>query len=150
MTDIPHLLMCATPGNQTSVDANGCESYSNMMPFLLRVPALARTTCACPHYSMLGFGDVALPGFAVALTLRADCALAINGRRARTFVGRYSYFITTLTAYVVGLLCAFYAAEKMSMAQPALLCVIPYNLSHYPCSLFLYIFLHTCFVYQFR
>lgn len=119
------VMVNAATGNQTQIDENGCQSYSNMMPFLLRVPALSRPPCSCPHYSMLGFGDVALPGFVVALTLRFDYALIINGARPRTFAQRYSYFLVTLTAYLVGLLSAFVAASQMAMAQPALLYLSP-------------------------
>jgi hypothetical protein len=119
------VMVNAATGNQTQVDDNGCESYSNMMPFLLRVPALSRPACSCPHYSMLGFGDIALPGFVVAMTLRFDYALVINGAKPRTFLKRYSYFLTTLTAYLLGLISAFVAASQMEMAQPALLYLSP-------------------------
>lgn len=132
----PHLtssgdsvMVHAATGGQTSQDARGCQSYSNMMPFLLRLPSVAHPPCACAHYSFLGFGDVALPGTVVALALRFDyvrgMSTTTSGGAAGTWVRRHVYFASALVAYACGLVFAFVAAGMMETAQPALLYLSP-------------------------
>ncbi|KAG8213665.1 gamma-glutamyltranspeptidase-domain-containing protein [Butyriboletus roseoflavus] len=68
-------------------------------------------------FSMLGLGDVVMPGIFIALALRYDYA------RKRSF-GK-PYFFVTLTAYVVGLITTMSVMHTLGRAQPALLYLSP-------------------------
>lgn len=74
-------------------------------------------------YSMLGFGDVILPGLLVALARRCDADLRLAGARA--------YFPYLVLSYAVGLGLT-YAALALSwfgdQGQPALLYLVPCTL----------------------
>ncbi|KAL7056345.1 hypothetical protein AAHC03_021139 [Spirometra sp. Aus1] len=67
--------------------------------------------------SMLGLGDIVIPGIFLALLLRFDCRLNRNGSR--------TYFRTSFFAYIVGLLATFAAMYIFKHAQPALLYLVP-------------------------
>ncbi|VDM06526.1 unnamed protein product, partial [Schistocephalus solidus] len=59
--------------------------------------------------SMLGLGDIVIPGIFLALLLRFDCRLNRNGSR--------TYFWTSFFAYIVGLLATFAAMYIFKHAQ---------------------------------
>ncbi|KZT29202.1 peptidase A22B, signal peptide peptidase [Neolentinus lepideus HHB14362 ss-1] len=65
-------------------------------------------------HTMLGLGDVVVPGVFVALALRYDA------HRAATAAAK-PYFRATLLAYVLGLGAAMGAMHAWGKAQPALL-----------------------------
>ncbi|BHF77543.1 Minor histocompatibility antigen H13 [Sparganum proliferum] len=67
--------------------------------------------------SMLGLGDIVIPGIFLALLLRFDCRLNRNGNR--------TYFWTSFFAYIVGLVATFAAMYIFKHAQPALLYLVP-------------------------
>ncbi|VDN09246.1 unnamed protein product [Dibothriocephalus latus] len=67
--------------------------------------------------SMLGLGDIVIPGIFLALLLRFDARLNRNGCQ--------TYFWTSFFAYVVGLLATFAAMYIFKHAQPALLYLVP-------------------------
>ncbi len=70
-------------------------------------------------FSMLGLGDIVIPGFFVALLLRFD---KVRGHRGSPFF-QWSY-----RAYVAGLLTTIGVMHVFKAAQPALLYLVPYCL----------------------
>ncbi|XP_032354104.1 signal peptide peptidase-like 2C [Camelus ferus] len=86
------------------------------LPMVLRVPRLsfsALTLCDQP-FSILGFGDIVVPGFLVAYCHRFDVQIR----------SRQVYFMACTAAYAVGLLVTFAAMALMQMGQPALLYLV--------------------------
>ncbi|XP_017404790.1 signal peptide peptidase-like 2C [Cebus imitator] len=99
------------------VAAGPAESSSHeKLPMVLRVPRLrvsALTLCDQP-FSILGFGDIVVPGFLVAYCCRFDVQVR----------SRQVYFAACTVAYAVGLLLTFMAMVLMQMGQPALLYLV--------------------------
>uniref|UniRef100_A0A8C6FYD7 Signal peptide peptidase-like 2C n=1 Tax=Moschus moschiferus TaxID=68415 RepID=A0A8C6FYD7_MOSMO len=99
------------------VASGPAESLSHeRLPMVLRVPRLsfsALTLCDQP-FSILGFGDIVVPGFLVAYCHRFDVQIR----------SRQVYFVTCTAAYAVGLLVTFFAMALMQMGQPALLYLV--------------------------
>uniref|UniRef100_A0A8D0LA63 Signal peptide peptidase like 3 n=1 Tax=Sphenodon punctatus TaxID=8508 RepID=A0A8D0LA63_SPHPU len=89
------------------------------------------------HFSMLGIGDIVMPGLLLCFVLRYDnykkqansdsCGTPgpgnISGRMQKV-----SYFHCTLIGYFVGLLTATVASRIHRAAQPALLYLVPFTL----------------------
>lgn len=82
------------------------------------------------HFSMLGIGDIVMPGLLLCFVLRydnykkqANGEVPISGRMQRV-----SYFHCTLIGYFVGLLTATVASRIHRAAQPALLYLVPFTL----------------------
>lgn len=68
-------------------------------------------------FTMLGLGDVVIPGLFIALALRYDHTRAEKTTSSLT----RPYFFITLTAYVVGLVTTMTVMHTLGRAQPALL-----------------------------
>lgn len=68
-----------------------------------------------PRFSMLGLGDIVIPGVFVALVLRYDAA---HGGRPR-------FFLAAAAGYVAGLAATILAMNLFEAAQPALLYLVP-------------------------
>uniref|UniRef100_A0A9L0IFQ9 Signal peptide peptidase-like 2C n=1 Tax=Equus asinus TaxID=9793 RepID=A0A9L0IFQ9_EQUAS len=86
------------------------------LPMVLKVPRLsfsALTLCDQP-FSILGFGDIVVPGFLVAYCHRFDMQIS----------SRQVYFMACTVAYAVGLLVTFVAMVFMQVGQPALLYLV--------------------------
>ena len=86
------------------------------LPMVLKVPQLsfsALTLCDEP-FSILGFGDIVVPGFLVAYCHRFDVHIR----------SRQVYFVACTVAYAVGLLVTFVAMALMQMGQPTLLYLV--------------------------
>ncbi|CAL8277801.1 unnamed protein product [Merluccius merluccius] len=82
------------------------------------------------HFSMLGIGDIVMPGLLLCFVLRYDNykkqasgETPVPGRMQRV-----SYFHCTLIGYFVGLLTATVASRIHRAAQPALLYLVPFTL----------------------
>ncbi|KAH9895127.1 signal peptide peptidase-domain-containing protein [Cubamyces lactineus] len=73
-------------------------------------------------YTMLGLGDVVIPGMFVAMALRYDYHRA--AQRQSPTVSKV-YFITTLSAYATGLFATMTVMHVFRKAQPALLYLSP-------------------------
>ncbi|XP_012606543.2 signal peptide peptidase-like 2C [Microcebus murinus] len=92
------------------------SSQHERLPMVLRVPRLsfsALTLCDQP-FSILGFGDIVVPGFLVAYCHRFD--MQVHSRQI--------YFVACTVAYAVGLLVTFMAMVLMQTGQPALLYLV--------------------------
>ncbi|KAK6137475.1 hypothetical protein DH2020_028780 [Rehmannia glutinosa] len=98
--------------------ARGDGSGEDGIPMLLKIPRLFDPWGG---YSIIGFGDILLPGLLVAFSLRYDL-LANKSLRA-------GYFFWTIVAYGLGLLITYIALNLMDgHGQPALLYIVPFTL----------------------
>ncbi|OCT86912.1 signal peptide peptidase-like 2A [Xenopus laevis] len=98
------------------------EPYSTneKLPVVIRVPRLefsANTLCQM-SFSLLGFGDIIVPGLLVAYCRRFDV------RSTSSMV----YYICCTIAYAVGMVVTFIVLTLMRMGQPALLYLVPCTL----------------------
>lgn len=140
------MLTVATSGGPPS-DPDFCEKYptesdclrGDPLPMLFSLP---NPLDYSKSSSLLGIGDVVLPGLILALCARMDEARALLGaasdgrrngrgacpasdRRAWLTLAPGGYFIPVCAAYAVGLAMAFAAVVLMQMGQPALLYLVP-------------------------
>ncbi|GCB75086.1 hypothetical protein scyTo_0020879, partial [Scyliorhinus torazame] len=100
--------------------AAGSGSTGEKLPVVIRVPRLVTsvaTICGIP-FSLLGFGDIIVPGLLVAYCRRFD--LQTNTSNI--------YFISCTLAYAGGMFLTFIALILSKMAQPALLYLVPCTL----------------------
>uniref|UniRef100_A0A8C6JRH1 Signal peptide peptidase-like 2B n=2 Tax=Melopsittacus undulatus TaxID=13146 RepID=A0A8C6JRH1_MELUD len=90
------------------------------LPMVLKVPRLSLSPLAlCDRpFSILGFGDILVPGVLVAYCHRFD--IQVQSSRV--------YFVACTVAYGIGLLMTFVALAMMQMGQPALLYLVPCTL----------------------
>ncbi|GCB60825.1 hypothetical protein scyTo_0011199 [Scyliorhinus torazame] len=95
-------------------------STPEKLPMVLKVPRLNSSPLAlCDRpFSLLGFGDVLIPGMLVAYCHRFD----IQVQTSRI------YFVACTIAYGIGLLITFVALALMQTGQPALLYLVPCTL----------------------
>lgn len=86
------------------------------------------------HFSMLGLGDVVMPGLLLCFVLRYDAykrtqlSSAEAGVPPPNNLNRISYFHCSLIGYFFGLLTATVSSEIFKAAQPALLYLVPFTL----------------------
>ncbi|XP_004306779.1 PREDICTED: signal peptide peptidase-like 4-like [Fragaria vesca subsp. vesca] len=100
------------------VVARGDKSGEDGIPMLLKIP---RMFDPWGGYSIIGFGDIILPGLVVAFSLRYDW---LTNKTLRT-----GYFVWAMTAYGAGLLVTYVALNLMDgHGQPALLYIVPFTL----------------------
>ncbi|KAL5697770.1 Signal peptide peptidase-like 2 [Ranunculus cassubicifolius] len=100
------------------VVAHGGKSKADGIPMLLKIP---RINDPWHGYSVVGFGDIILPGLVIAFSLRYDW-LSNKSFRA-------GYFVWAMTAYGLGLLLTYVALTFMDEhGQPALLYISPLTL----------------------
>lgn len=90
------------------------------LPMVLKVPRLNTSPMAlCDRpFSLLGFGDILVPGLLVAYCHRFD--IQVQSSRL--------YFVACTVAYGIGLLVTFMALALMQRGQPALLYLVPCTL----------------------
>ncbi|KAM6164374.1 signal peptide peptidase-like 2C [Rhynchocyon petersi] len=92
------------------------SSSHEKLPMVFKVPRMgfsALTLCEQP-FSILGFGDIMVPGLLVAYCHRFDIQVC----------SRHVYFMACTLAYALGLLVTFMAMIFMQTGQPALLYLI--------------------------
>uniref|UniRef100_A0A8C2Z5D8 Signal peptide peptidase-like 2B n=1 Tax=Cyclopterus lumpus TaxID=8103 RepID=A0A8C2Z5D8_CYCLU len=96
------------------------SSVHEKLPMVLKVPRLNFSPLAlCDRpFSLLGFGDILVPGLLVVYCHRFD----ILTQSSRI------YFVACTIAYGIGLLITFVALAVMQMGQPALLYLVPCTL----------------------
>ncbi|KAF7828266.1 signal peptide peptidase-like 2 [Senna tora] len=98
--------------------AQGGNSGEDCIPMLLKFP---RIFDPWGGYSIIGFGDILLPGLLVAFSLRYDWLANKNLRDG--------YFLWAMFAYGFGLLITYVALNLMDgEGQPALLYIVPFTL----------------------
>ncbi|XP_035538020.1 signal peptide peptidase-like 2A [Morone saxatilis] len=109
-----------TQGNMVEVPAEP-QTPSEKLPVVMRVPrflAWAQNLCGM-QFSILGYGDIIVPGLLVAYCSRFD--VWINSRRK-------VYFISCCIAYLLGMIMTFAVMLLSGMGQPALLYLVPFTL----------------------
>uniref|UniRef100_A0A7M4FBJ5 Signal peptide peptidase like 2A n=1 Tax=Crocodylus porosus TaxID=8502 RepID=A0A7M4FBJ5_CROPO len=114
-------------GNSEKNDGNLVEvptersAPHEKLPVVIRVPRLqfsALTLCGMP-FSLLGFGDIIVPGLLVAYCRRFD---------VQTRSSSSVYYVSCTIAYAVGMVLTFVVLALMKMGQPALLYLVPCTL----------------------
>jgi hypothetical protein len=129
-----------------AIDPTAYKCSSVPLPMLFSFPRLNDYRGG---FSMLGLGDIVLPGLLTAFAARLDAAkslvLTYNQRRRAARRGedvvsnisrkerlihrlRSGYFFTVIIAYAVGLFFANMAVYLMKRGQPALLYIVPTTL----------------------
>merc|ERR1712039_830701 len=79
--------------------------------------------CGNLQHSMLGLGDIVVPGIFIAFLAKWD-AVQIGEKKSDSFV----YLNTTMVAYVLSLITTVSIMLFFNAAQPALLYIVPYVL----------------------
>ena len=90
---------------------------AEMLPMLVVVPKVHDWAGG---ESLLGLGDIVLPGLLVAFALRVDVVKRLRWN--------HGYFVPMVVGYGVGLAVAIVASMLMQMGQPALLYLVPCTL----------------------
>ncbi|XP_070815798.1 signal peptide peptidase-like 2A isoform X4 [Chaetodon trifascialis] len=109
-----------TQGNMVEVPAEP-QTPSEKLPVVMRVPrflAWAQNLCGM-QFSILGYGDIIVPGLLVAYCSRFD--VWINSSRK-------IYFVSCCIAYLLGMIMTFAVMLLSGMGQPALLYLVPFTL----------------------
>jgi signal peptide peptidase-like protein 2B len=112
-------------GGSPKADPTYCEKYPSdrdcqtreQLPMLLTLPRIGDYQGGS---TMLGLGDIILPGLLVAFAARYDRASGVPLCRG--------YFRLMVLGYAVGLMMANMAVYLMQMGQPALLYLVPCTL----------------------
>lgn len=76
-------------------------------------------------FSMLGLGDIVIPGIFVSICLKYDVDRAIKEKLNKLTNLRLPYFNTCFVGYVLGIVLTFSALLIFNHAQPALLYLVP-------------------------
>ncbi|XP_029353842.1 signal peptide peptidase-like 2A isoform X1 [Echeneis naucrates] len=109
-----------TQGNMVEVPAEP-QAPSEKLPVVMRVPrfsAWAQNLCGM-QFSILGYGDIIVPGLLVAYCSRFD--VWINSSKK-------IYFVSCCIAYLLGMILTFAVMLLSGMGQPALLYLVPFTL----------------------
>ncbi|XP_019423293.1 PREDICTED: signal peptide peptidase-like 2 [Lupinus angustifolius] len=100
------------------VVARGDKSGEDGIPMLLKFP---RILDPWGGYSIIGFGDILLPGMLLAFSLRYDW---LSNKKLAN-----GYFLWAMIAYGFGLLITYVALNLMDgHGQPALIYIVPFTL----------------------
>lgn len=143
------MITVATSGGPPTADPSWCEKYPSTpecqggepLPMLFSIPRIGDYEGGA---SLLGLGDIVVPGLLMSFACRIDAAKQLfaynfhQRRRAATttlssgLLGLCfrcyccrGYFIPVLIAYAIGLFMANMAVYLMNMGQPALLYLVP-------------------------
>ncbi|XP_013865884.1 signal peptide peptidase-like 2A isoform X2 [Austrofundulus limnaeus] len=109
-----------TQGNMVEIPAEP-QPPSEKLPVVMRVPrfsAWAQNLCGM-QFSILGYGDIIVPGLLVAYCSRFD--VWVNSRKK-------IYFLSCCIAYFLGMILTFVVMLLSGMGQPALLYLVPFTL----------------------
>lgn len=109
--------------------ATGGDQSQETMPLALNLPRFIQTPCFSGD-SLLGFGDIVIPGTCIAHMLNFDVELLTQLVHdqlpvPKNFFFRYGFFITALVSYSLGLLFTYIGLNLMATAQPALMYLSP-------------------------
>ncbi|CAF0921454.1 unnamed protein product [Rotaria sordida] len=83
------------------------------------------------RFSLLGLGDIIMPGLVLCFVLRFESrkrANSLHNNDPLSFINRLTYFQCCLIGYCAGLLAATISSEVFKCAQPALLFLVPFTL----------------------
>jgi len=142
------MITVATSGGPPKADPSWCEKYpddpdcqgGDPLPMLFTIPYINDYQGGS---SLLGLGDIVLPGLLISFAARFDAAKSLLGVMGggngalnshncpeRRFCGNCllcsgGYFVPLVIAYAIGLFMANAAVYLMHMGQPALLYLVP-------------------------
>ena len=104
------------------VATGGAGGSGEQLPMVLKVPHLIQHPLlnCFESYSMLGFGDILVPGLLVSYCHSYDLQ--------RQGSGRWVYWMVANFFYLVGMITTFASLFLMNQAQPALLYLCPFTL----------------------
>ena len=95
-------------------------------PIKLLFPKVLPAEGVKPEFSLLGLGDIVIPGLFVALLLRLDAVSAkVDGMKAEYATFSKPYFTMNLVFYALGLVATVAVMHYFNAAQPALLYLVP-------------------------
>jgi len=95
-------------------------------PIKLLFPRVLPTLTEKGQFSLLGLGDIVVPGFFVSLMIRFDLVQSKIAKKGAEFASfAKPYFYTTLAAYALGLVLTVGVMYFFEAAQPALLYLVP-------------------------
>ena len=96
-------------------------STDEQLPMVLKVPHFNShpLLCCFESYSMLGFGDILVPGLLVSYC---------HGFDLQKGTGVWTYWMLANFCYMVGMVVTFISLFVMHSAQPALLYLVPFTL----------------------
>jgi len=78
------------------------------------------------QFSMLGLGDIVLPGFLISFLLRFDYRMVLKlFQESKKNSLSKPYFSSTFLAYIIGLVMTIFVMHTFKAAQPALLYLVP-------------------------
>ncbi|XP_073067945.1 signal peptide peptidase-like 2A isoform X2 [Manis javanica] len=101
--------------------AAGPFGNNEKLPVVIRVPKLAyfsvMSVCLMP-VSVLGFGDIIVPGLLIAYCRRFDVQTGSSS----------IYYVSSTIAYAIGMILTFVVLVLMKKGQPALLYLVPCTL----------------------
>ncbi|CAF0962544.1 unnamed protein product [Adineta ricciae] len=83
------------------------------------------------RFSLLGLGDIIMPGLVLCFVLRFESRKRTNNlynNDPLSLINRLTYFQCSLIGYCAGLLTATISSEVFKCAQPALLFLVPFTL----------------------
>lgn len=109
----------------TPVMVSVAKSFDAPIKLLFpRVPMPA--TAGASAFSMLGLGDIVIPGIFVAIVLRYDAEHNnFHGKQTTESSQRTRYFKSAFAGYVIGLATTIAVMNIFQAAQPALLYIVP-------------------------
>merc|ERR1719270_303963 len=110
-------------GKSVMVEVATGGDTGEQLPMVLKVPHLSSTiefarACGVP-YSMLGFGDILVPGLLLSYCHSFDILVGTPCK---------IYWVITNIAYTLGIVATFVSLYLMKAAQPALLFLVPFTL----------------------
>jgi len=95
-------------------------------PIKLLFPRVLPTVDTKGEFSLLGLGDIVIPGLFVALLLRLDARLAhVNPYKSEYLAFPKPYFLVNMISYALGLVATVMVMYYFKAAQPALLYLVP-------------------------
>jgi len=96
-------------------------STDEQLPMVLKVPHFNDHPLLCCYesYSMLGFGDILVPGLLVSYC---------HGYDLQKGTGFWTYWLLVNVCYTLGMVTTFVSLFLMHSAQPALLYLVPFTL----------------------
>lgn len=109
-------------GKSVMVEVATGGNSDEQLPMVLRVPHLSRDpsrVCYVHTYSLLGFGDILVPGLLLSFAHSYDLLAGIKYKL---------FWAITSIAYILGLVATFISLFLMNSAQPALLYLVPFTL----------------------
>jgi signal peptide peptidase-like protein 2B len=106
-------------GKSVMVEVATGHSTDEQLPMVLKVPHLTPDPCYKFTYSLLGFGDILVPGLLMSFCHGFDLMVGTPCK---------IYWIISCVAYTLGLVATFISLYLMNSAQPALLYLVPFTL----------------------